>query len=213
MKLNSEEAYNLLMETKNTSDGGYVYHSVKVGEAASRIAESLGLDADKAKALGYIHDIGKMYDKPFNQHVAKGYEYLMSIGVDEEYANICLVHSYLNNDIDCTAGGIVKPESYKYEFRKEFIETHVYTPYERIINLCDLMCTREFMILEERLIELMVRKGVDTNTQYHLREALKLKNEIDEQLGFSVYTLFPEISERIFGSLESSQAILKRQQQ
>ncbi len=28
------------------------------------------------------------------------------LGYDDEYANICLTHSYLNNDIYCTAGGI-----------------------------------------------------------------------------------------------------------
>lgn len=34
-----------------------------------------------------------------------GYYYLKEAGYDEEYANISLVHSYLNNDINCTAGG------------------------------------------------------------------------------------------------------------
>ena len=198
MKLNSDEAYKLLMEAKKISNGGYVEHSLRVGEASARIAESLGLDSDKARTLGYIHDIGKRYDKPFTSHVVMGYEYLMSLGIDEEYANICLTHSYLNNDIDCTAGGIVNPETYKYSFRKEFIQNHVYTLYEKIINLCDLMCTSEFLILEERLIEIMARKGVDINTQYHITEAIKLKQEFDKLLGYSVYSLFPEIQQRLF---------------
>ena len=58
--------------------------------------------------------------------------------------------------------------------------------------MCDLMCTNRFMILEERLIEIMTRRGVDTNTVYHISEAQKLKKEIDQLLGYSVYTLFPE---------------------
>ncbi len=200
MKLNSKEAYNLLMEAKSISDGGYIEHSLRVGEAGSRIAKSLGLDEDKARTLGYIHDIGKRYGAPFEQHVARGYEYIISLGYDEEFANICLTHSYLNNDIDCTAKGYVNPNSYKYDFRKEFIKNHEYTIYEKIINLCDLMCTEEFLILDERLIEIIGRAGAFPNTKYHVSEAKKLKNEIDTLLGFNVYTLFPEIEERLFNS-------------
>lgn len=33
----------------------------------------------------------------------RGYEYLKNKGYDEEYANICLTHSYLNNDVTCSA--------------------------------------------------------------------------------------------------------------
>lgn len=200
MKLSSNEAYRLLMEAKSISDGGYIEHSLRVGEAAARIAESLGLDSEKARALGYIHDIGKKYGQPFTQHVAKGYEFLIGLGYDEEYANICLTHSYLNNDIDCTAKGVINPDNYRYDFTKEFVKNHVYTIYEKIINLCDLMCTCEFLILEERLVEIMSRSGAYANTKYHLTEAVKLKHEIDELLGFNVYLLFPEIGERLFGS-------------
>jgi putative nucleotidyltransferase with HDIG domain len=197
MKLNRYKAYRLLMEAKAVSDGGYINHSLKVGEAAYRIAKDLELDADKARAMGFIHDIGKRYYKPFNQHVAKGYEYILGLGYDEEYANVCLTHSYLNNDINCTGAGIVSPTSYKYEFRKKFIENHEYTIYDKILNFCDLMCTSEFLIMEERLIDIMIRRGVHTNTQYHLTEALKLKKEIDKKIGKNVYSLFPEISQRM----------------
>lgn len=198
MKLNSDEAYRLLMEAKEINDGGYIEHSIRVGEASARIAQELKLDSDKARTLGYIHDIGKRFREPFSSHAAKGYEYLISLGVDEEYANVCLTHSYLNNDIDCTAAGVVSPETYKYDFRREFIKNHIYTLNEKIINLCDLMCTNEFLILEERLIEIMTRRGTDTNTQYHVTEAIKLKQEFDELLGYSVYLLFPEIQQRMF---------------
>lgn len=34
------------------------------------------------------------------------YNYLKDKGYDEDYCNICLTHSYLNNDIICIAGGI-----------------------------------------------------------------------------------------------------------
>lgn len=196
MKIDSKRAIELLNEAEKLNPGRWVKHSKCVGEAASRIAKKLNIDEDKARTLGLIHDIGKRYglNEP---HVVRGYNYIKELGIDEEYANICLTHSYLNNDINCTAGGVPRPNGYMYEFRKEFIMKHEYTIYEKIINLCDLMCTNEFMTLEERLIEIMQRKGVAENTVYHIKEAKKLKKSIDELLKCNVYSLFPEIFERM----------------
>ena len=47
-----------------------------------------------------------------------GYYYLKELGYDDEYANICLTHSYLNNDIYCTAGGIPTDIPFRTEFIK-----------------------------------------------------------------------------------------------
>ena len=152
---------------------------------------------DKAIAMGYIHDIGKREGPPFIGHIVKGYDYLIQLGYEEEIANVCLTHSYLNNDINCTAGGVPKTDAYGYDFRKKFIENHSCTIYDNIIQLCDLFCTDKFMLLEERLIEIMVRRGVDSNTVYHIKEAIKLKQTIEEKMGCSLYSLFPEIIERI----------------
>ena len=78
-------------------------------------------------------------------------------------------------------------------FRVEFIKNHKYTIYEKIINLCDLMCKKVTLTLEKRLIDLILRKGVHENTIYHIQEAQKLKKDIDNMLGFNVYKLFPDI--------------------
>ncbi len=190
MKLTSQKTLEMLEEIRKQgkSTGWTVEHSICVGNTAGKIAESLGLDVDKAKTLGYIHDIGKGVGEPHN-HDINGYKYIKELGYDDEYANICLTHSYLNNDIYCTAGGF--PE--KIPFRVEFIKNHEYTIYEKIINLCDLMCKQSTLTLEKRLIDLILRKGVHENTIYHIQEAQKLKKEIDEKLGFNVYKLFPNI--------------------
>lgn len=89
----------------------------------------------------------------------------------------------------CTAGGI--PDD--IPFRTEFIKSHQYTIYEKTINLCDLMCTNKRMILEQRIIEIMLRRGCHENTVYHITQAQKLKREIDNLLGCSVYSLFDDI--------------------
>lgn len=189
MKLTSNDALNMLEEIrKEVENDHWIDHSICVGNTAGKIAESLKLDVDFAKTLGYIHDIGKKINGPKN-HSVNGYYYIKELGYDEEYANICLTHSYLNNDINCTAGGF--PEA--IPFRIEFIKNHKYTIYEKIINLCDLMCKKVTLTLEKRLIDLILRKGVHENTIYHIQEAQKLKKDIDNMLGFNVYKLFPDI--------------------
>lgn len=193
MKLTLEKAREMLEEArKKSTDDRWINHSICVGNTAGKIAEKLNLDVNYAKTLGYIHDIGRGigYSK---DHVMNGYYYLKELGYDDEYANICLTHSYLNNDIYCTAGGIPTD----IPFRTEFIKNHEYTIYEKIINLCDLMCTDIIMTVDKRLIDLIIRRGAHENTQYHIKETYKLKQYIDEQLGFNLYDLFPSIKENL----------------
>ena len=193
MKLSSTKALEFLESARGkTESDGWIIHSICVGNCASKIAEALNLDAELAKTLGYIHDIGKFVGE-YTSHVIGGYNYLKSLGYDEEYCNICLTHSYLNNDIYCTAGGIPSD----IPFRTEFIKNHQYSEYEKIINLCDLMCSKVTTTVDKILIEIMNRKGVYENTQYHIKETYKLKKYFDDLLGYNLYDLFPEIKENL----------------
>ena len=193
MKLTVEKARKMLEEARGKAlDDHWINHSICVGDSAGKIAEKLNLDVDYAKTIGYIHDIGKSVGE-FREHVMNGYNYLKELGYDDEYANICLTHSYLNNDVYCTAGGIPRD----IPFRTEFIKKHEYTIYEKIINLCDLMCTDVNMTVDKRLIDIMSRRGAYENSQYHIKETYKLKQYIDEQLGFNVYDLFPSIKDNL----------------
>jgi putative nucleotidyltransferase with HDIG domain len=200
MKLNSKEAKELLEKIKvNLKDDRWIDHSICVGNTAGIIAKSLldkgyKVDVDKTITLGYIHDIGK-YNGESNGHVIRGYNYLKEKGYDEEYCNVCLTHSYLNNDVLCTAGGI--PED--IPFRTNFIKNHKYTLEEKIINLCDLMCPsgNKVFTIDKRLIDIMIRRGTYSNTQYHIKETYKLKEYFDELLGYNLYDLFPEIKNNL----------------
>lgn len=193
MKLTLEKAREMLEEArKKSTDDRWINHSICVGNTAGKIAEKLNLDVNYVKTLGYIHDIGRGIGDS-KDHVMNGYYYLKELGYDDEYANICLTHSYLNNDIYCTAGGIPTD----IPFRTEFIKNHEYTIYEKIINLCDLMCTDIIMTVDKRLIDLIIRRGAHENTQYHIKETYKLKQYIDEQLGFNLYDLFPSIKDNL----------------
>ncbi len=202
MKLTSQEARELLeIERKKTENDSWVDHCISVGDRAGVIAKALkekgiNVDVDKTITLGYLHDIGK-YNGYSKGHVMRGYEYLKNKGYDLEYANICLTHSYLNNDVTCTAGGGPKKEDNL--FLTDFIKNHEYTIEEKLINLCDLMCPHEYKVftIDKRLIDLIIRKGAYSNTQYHVIETYKLKKYFDDLLGYNLYDLFPEIKENL----------------
>lgn len=202
MKLTSEDARNLLeIERKNAKDDRWIDHSISVGNSAGRIAKALNekginVDVDKAITLGYLHDIGK-YTGESRGHVMRGYEYLKNKGYDDEYANICLTHSYLNNDIVCNAEGVPNPND--NPFLTNFIKNHKYIIEEKLINLCDLMCPQgnKIFSIDKRLIDIMIRRGAYSNTQYHIKETYKLKEYFDNLLGYDLYCLFPEIKENL----------------
>ena len=200
MKITSKEARSLLeIERKTSQDDRWIEHCLSVGDSAGKIAKALNengynVDIDKTITLGYLHDIGK-YNGESHGHVMRGYNYLKDKGYDEEYCDICLTHSYLNNDIICTAGGVPKPED--NPFLTEFIKKNEYSIEEKIINLCDLMCPQggKIYTIDKRLIDLIIRKGAYSNTQYHIKETYKLKEYFDKLLGYNLYNLFPEIKE------------------
>ena len=202
MRLTSKDARNLLEEErKKSNDDRWIEHCLCVGDSAGRIAKALNekgynVDIDKTITLGYLHDIGK-YNGESHGNVMRGYEYLKERGYDDEYCNICLTHSYLNNDIVCTAGGVPNPND--NPFLTDFIKNHEYTIEEKLINLCDLMCPQanEVITIDIRLIDIMIRRGAYSNTQYHIKETYKLKEYFDSLLGYNLYDLFPEIKENL----------------
>lgn len=202
MILTSQKAKELLEQERLTSnDDRWINHCISVGDHAGKIAKALiekgiNVDIDKTITLGYIHDIGK-YNGESHGHIMRGYNYIKEKGYDETYSNICLTHSFLNNDIICTAGGV--PDVNANPFLTDFVKHHKYSIEEKLINLCDLMCPQASKIytIDKRLIDIMIRRGAYSNTQYHIKETYKLKNYFDNLLGYNLYELFPEIKNNL----------------
>lgn len=59
------------------------------------------------------------------------------------------------------------------------------------------MCTTKVLTIDKRLIDIIIRRGAYTNTQYHVKETFKLKFYFDDLLGHDVYDLFPKIKENL----------------
>lgn len=203
MKLTSSKALELIENErgKKPNNNHWISHSICVGNTAGVIADALNLDADYARTLGYIHDIGKRFDYTNDgvfPHAMKGYEYIKELGYDEDYAGICIKHSFLNNDIDCISNDRDETDrnNPNYEFVKKYIKDE-YTIYEKIINLCDLMCTSKVLTVDKRMMDLLMRHGVYAKTHYHIKETLNLKDFFDNLLGYNLYDLFPEIKENL----------------
>lgn len=206
MRLTSKEARKLLEHERNNSeDDRWINHCICVGDGAGKIAKALqdkgiDVDVDKAITLGYIHDIGKRFNEHGGvfPHAINGYNYIKELGYAEEYAGICIKHSFLNNDIDCISNDRDETDKTNpnYNFVKEYIKKE-YSIEEKIINLCDLMCTTKTLTVEKRMIDLLLRHGVFAKTHYHIAETIKLKEYFDNLLGYNLYDLFPEIKENL----------------
>ncbi len=197
-KLTSEKALELLTEGIILDESDYqkkenrwILHCIHVGIAAGRIASKLNLDVDSAKALGYIHDIGRRINHP--NHPMEGYRYMNSLGYVVE-SGICLTHSFINNNICMTIGEVPKGEI--SDFLSHYLSTHPATTYDNIIQLCDLFCTEKgFTTLEHRILDITKRKGTSEHSKYHLLLALQLQKNFERQMGCSLVELFPEVPE------------------
>ena len=122
MRLTLQKANELLSKAREVVENdGFIRHSICVGDTAAVIAKALGLeDPDYARALGYVHDIGKqLNEKDVEWHDVLGYNYLIEQGIDEQDAWICMTHSYINGDYTCEAGGIPKQHPLRCEKLRE----------------------------------------------------------------------------------------------
>lgn len=196
-KLNSQAALELLIsgvihskEDLEKDENKWVKHCIFVAIAAGRIAERLNLDSDYAIALGYVHDIGRKISHA--NHTIAGYEYMIEHGYVEE-ARSCLTHSFIDNNIYYTAGGIPQGQD-RFDYMNNFLLSTELTPYDNIVQMCDLFCLESgFTTIERRLLDITVRKGIFDNSALHLEKTMMLKQRLEEMMSCSLYDLFPEI--------------------
>lgn len=178
---------------------GWVQHSRVVAEAAARIAAAHpALDPDRARVFGLLHDIGRRAGFTHNRHMIDGYYYLSELG-HHAAARICLTHSFPVPDIDfCVGRWDTTPE--EFTFLRDYLRGIEYDEYDRLLQLCDaLALPAGFCLLEQRLVDVAIRHGINDTTVPRWQALFDLKRHFDRATGASIYALLPGIVETTFG--------------
>lgn len=193
-------AKHMVAEAERINPGPWVQHSENVAQAAEIIASwHPALDPSTAYILGYLHDIGRRAGVTDMRHTLDGYLYLMEQGYDDA-ARICLTHSFPLQDIaagsgewDCT--------SEEYALIKDYLISIEYTAYDRLIQLCDaLALPTGFCLIEKRLVDVALRRGVNGLTVKKWQAYLSLQKEFEQAIGQSIYAALPGVIETTFGT-------------
>jgi len=164
----------------NTSS--WISHSFYSGEVCATIAAQLGLDVDRAKTAGLLHDYGRKFNHTFN-HTIEGFEALLNMGWDNEAIG-CLTHSFVNggrcsNNEPALEGFYLDGEGnakWREGTNKDdmtlFLENYKYTDYDILLNIADLMATDKGIVSpKERIADIATRRVIDpTNRGYFLAD-------------------------------------------
>ncbi len=189
------KAIEILLEAEKLNPGPWVKHSFNTAKAAEGIAKiDSSLDSEKAFICGLLHDIGRREGIRDLHHTIYGYNYLKALGY-EEIGRISLTHSFVlnkiedfNGEFDCTDEEIL--------FLSNYIKEADYDIYDKLIQLCDYLALPSgFCILEKRMIDVALRRGTNHLTVEKWKKVFQLKDEFEQKIKVSIYTVLPNILE------------------
>lgn len=192
-------ADQLLVEASALNPGfGWSEHSRVVSDAAGRIAAAHPqLDENRGRMLGLLHDIGRRAGRHGNRHIIDGYVYLAELGYDDP-ARICLTHSFPVRDIRFAAG-TWDTTAEEYAFIDDALQSMAYDDYDRLIQLCDAIALPSgFCLLEQRLVDIGLRHGVNERTVARWQAIFEIKGELEQEIGRPIYDLLPGVIENTF---------------
>ena len=192
------QAETYLQRAAASNPGPWVEHSRQVASSAARIAaHHPDLDPGSGYIYGLLHDIGRQEGVYGMRHIMDGYDFLIQEGFPDA-ARICLTHSYpIPNVMAGSSPWDGTPE--QACFVTDFLATHPYTPYDRLIQLCDSLCLPNGPVLmEKRLIDVVLRYGFNDHTLAKWQAFYRIKAEFERMIGCSIYSLLPEVVENTF---------------
>jgi len=193
-KITLEEATKIIEKARKTNDGEWIEHCYIASKVAGKLAEALGLDIEKAKCMGLLHDIGRKDGRMGLRHAINGYKYMNELGY-QDIARICMTHSFFENTIEGCIGKFDMSEEEKSEI-KQYIENIEFDEYDRLIQLSDNLSSSTGVVTQERrLVDVFFRYGFNENTKNNIYQRLNVQDEIEQKLGYPIYKLFPEVLE------------------
>lgn len=193
--LSPADAEAMLMEGQRTNPGAWADHCRKVGQAAEIIASHCkGMDSQKAKVLGMLHDIGRSAGVLDMRHIVDGYRFALAHDMPD-VARISLTHSFAIKDTRTAAGNWDCPDE-DIQMVQDYLDSIEYDDYDRLIQLCDYLGDPwGFCILEKRMVDVTLRRGFNEFTLDKWRAAYKLLHYFEEKMGEKLYPLLPGIEE------------------
>jgi hypothetical protein len=193
------EAHRLLCEAQDRNPGPWVQHSLFVAQAARIIANQISeLDPRSSYILGYVHDIGKGMGASELRHTLDGYNLLYEKGY-EDAARICITHSFPVKDVFAVVGSWDCSQE-EIQFVSNYLNRIEYNLYDRLIQLCDGISQPDgFCVIEQRMVDVALRHGINSYTLERWRAFLGIKSEFEAKIGKSIYSLLPGIVESILG--------------
>jgi len=181
----------------------WVNHCRIVARAAETIANKCGLDTDRAYISGLFHDIGYhayKNGKGRSSHIYIGYEFLLEKGYGV-IAQICLSHSFPHQNINEFFGSdLTQCSDKEIAHINKFLSETVFDDYDKLIQLCDCLGTAQSVcILEQRMINVVMRHGYNDFTFKKWDAIFAIKEYFDKKCGENIYNLFlNEITHNLF---------------
>ena len=197
--LNRIEATALLDWAHAQNPGPWRAHSLHVARAAGAIAEKCGMDGERAWVLGALHDVGRCEGVRGLHHAVAGYALLMEKG-DPGAARVCVTHSFPDGRLEHFNGRRdVSPE--EEAFLRRFLAETIPDDFDRLIQLCDAICTAQGVcLMEKRLVDVALRHGLEPGLDEKWRAFLNLRRDFERRMGASVYSLFDECAAVTFAA-------------
>lgn len=196
--MNREQALELLNWAHDLNPGQWREHVLHTARAAEAIAARAGLDPERAWLSGVMHDIGRYEGVRGIHHIIAGYNLLMERG-EPELARICMTHSFPGGDPMSYIGQWDVTDEER-AFVIGYIADCEFDDYDRLMQLCDaLAMSTGICLIEKRLVDVVIRHGMNPHLQGKWRATLDLQKEFEEKMGSSVYSLFDEAIVNTFG--------------
>ena len=166
-------------------------HSMLVSGAAKIIAERCGMDGEKAKIYGEMHDIGKfnLNEHEIYKHPLIGYNIMMEHGYPD-IALICLTHSFLTVDYERILSFCKNNEE---EAKKiyEILKDVKYDDYIKLIQLCDKVSSFDrYVTITQKLQWYQEKQRISVGMlDRRFARLYTIKAKFDRMAGVDVYFL------------------------
>lgn len=193
------QAHAMLANAAALNPGPWERHSLVTARVAEAIARAHpDLDPEDAYVMGALHDIGRREGITSMHHIIAGYRYLTALGYDE-VARISLTHSFPVKNIHAAAGRWDATPEEQDEVRRYLIGIE-YTPYDRLIQLCDALSLPSGpCLMEKRMVDVVRRYGFNDWTLGKWEAYDDLLSTFEAEVGGSIYALLPGVVENTFG--------------